>query len=144
MMFYVHQPLYPRRFTKNLSSPSLACCTLTAMNNDDHASLYAHVPALYWPWLWLQLFWLNCWMARTGRGALVAVSRTGEVFVQYIQDDPDAPKAWHPAPSTPPAWARLSVPPTPVLVFDVICLLRPPARPLASVTASLPAIIDTS
>ncbi len=58
--------------------------------------LYKNVPVYLWPWVWWQLFQIECWIKQTGRMVLGGVARDGKVYVLHVADDPNAPKPWSP------------------------------------------------
>ncbi|MCF6328865.1 MAG: hypothetical protein L3J02_03585, partial [Henriciella sp.] len=58
--------------------------------------LYRNVPVYLWPWVWWQLFQIECWIKETGRMVLGGVARDGKVYVLHVADDPNEPKPWSP------------------------------------------------
>ncbi len=50
--------------------------------------LYRHVPVLYWPWVFWQLWRIALWGELTGRDVLVTVDETGRVHIRHVSDDP--------------------------------------------------------
>ena len=55
---------------------------------------YTHVPVLYWPWVFLQLFHLHCWSRTHDREVIYDVLPTGCVVVWYVSDDETDLRAW--------------------------------------------------
>ncbi len=55
---------------------------------------YGHVPVLYWPWIWWQLFWLRGWCETTGRGVIYTIETSGHVSVHLVSDDRHDLRAW--------------------------------------------------
>ncbi len=58
--------------------------------------LYKNVPVYLWPWVWWQLFQIECWIKQTGRMVLGGVARDGKVYVLHVADDPNERKPWSP------------------------------------------------
>ncbi len=58
--------------------------------------LYKNVPVYLWPWVWWQLFQIECWIKETGRMVLGGVARDGKVYVLHVADDPNEAKPWSP------------------------------------------------
>ena len=50
--------------------------------------LYRHVPVLYWPFLFWQLWRIALWGEATGRDLMIGVDRSGRVHITAIGDDP--------------------------------------------------------
>ncbi|GAB5459675.1 MAG: hypothetical protein Hens3KO_27050 [Henriciella sp.] len=55
---------------------------------------YAHVPVLYWPWIWWQLFWLRNWAEAVRRDVLYEIGENGRVYVRLISDDKADLRSW--------------------------------------------------
>ncbi len=79
----------PHRGIQKLILPPSTQHILLAMDFALQPHLYRHVPVLFWPWLWWQLFRLSLWIETTGRDVIYAVDRYGRVHIRHVADDPD-------------------------------------------------------
>ena len=70
---------------------------LSGMRLCTDPSYYEGVPVLFWPWVFWQLLQIDLWVEQTGRAVYGAVCRrTGRVYVDFWEDDPNAEKPWTP------------------------------------------------
>ena len=67
---------------------------LRVMDLTFNPRAYAHVPLLYWPWIWWQLFWLRGWSEAARREVLFEIDARGKVHVILISDGKDDLRAW--------------------------------------------------
>lgn len=55
---------------------------------------YLHVPVLYWPWVFVQLWQLYAWTQHHDREVLYEVLSDGRVAVWFVSDDKADLRAW--------------------------------------------------
>jgi nicotinamide mononucleotide adenylyltransferase len=55
---------------------------------------YAHVPLIFWPYVWLQLFLLRQWSAAEDRQIVFEIDARGKVHVLLLSDDKADLRAW--------------------------------------------------
>ena len=53
-----------------------------------------HVPVLYWPWVWWQLFWLRAWCDAASSKVLYEIEPDGRVVIAYASDDARDLTSW--------------------------------------------------
>ena len=69
---------------------------MPAMEFALQSRFYAHVPVYLWPWVWWQIWQTMRWSDATGRAVAFSINQNGHLYVDFVADDPHAPKAWVP------------------------------------------------
>jgi len=55
---------------------------------------YAHVPAVFWPILFVRLIRFSAWIKATGRQVQFTITRRGEIHARFVETHPNSYHNW--------------------------------------------------